>query len=355
MQKDFEKYAPEIKGILNQGLNSCFKTLDSFTEEEAQWIIPGWIPAEQITLLAADGGVGKTSLWINILAALSCGRRCILDPPEITRDPITVAFLTTEDSVPKKLKRKLREAGADEGRIITMDISSAHNGELRDFKFGTAMMAEFIRQYKPTVCVFDPVQGFIPPAVNMGSRNAMRDCTAPLIALGEEVGTTVLLVCHTNKRKGASGRDRIADSADLWDVSRSVLMAGWTDEHGIRYLSNEKNNYTQQQETILFSIDDDGLVRCEGTSWKRDREFTQECAASASKQANCQEWLERRFNEMSAPVRLGDLYDAAEEAGFTLKTAQRAIDVLVKDGRYRRWNEGFGNQKTWRIEKRTSV
>ena len=35
---------------------------------------------------------------------------------------------------------------------------------------------------------------------------------APLISIGEEINTTALIVSHTNKRKGAYGRDRIADS-----------------------------------------------------------------------------------------------------------------------------------------------
>lgn len=99
----------------------------------------------------------------------------------------------------------------------------------------------------------------------------MRDCMAPLISLGEETGTTFIVVCHTNKRPKASGRDRIADSADLWDVSRSVLMAGYTEDQGVRYLSNEKNNYTTLQETLLFTIDNSGQAHAEGTSWKRDR------------------------------------------------------------------------------------
>ncbi len=87
----------------------------------------------------------------------------------------------------------------------------------------------------------------------------MRDCMALSLAWGEECGTTFLIICHTNKRKGAYGRDRIADSADLWDVCRSVMMAGYTEEQGVRYLSNEKNNYEQLHgETILFTIDGDG-------------------------------------------------------------------------------------------------
>lgn len=356
MRRDTDGFADEIdSGLMADTFLACFKTLDGFTEEEARWIIPGWMPEEQITLLAADGGTGKTSVWTNILSALSSGGRCILDPPDYERKPMTVAFLTTEDSVSKKLKRKLREAGADMQRIITMDISAAHNGELRDFKFGTQMMAEFVRHFRPAVCVFDPVQGFIPPEVNMGSRNAMRDCTAPLIALGEEVGTTFLLVCHTNKRKGASGRDRIADSADLWDVSRSVWMAGYTDDYNIRYLSNEKNNYAKLQETQLFTIDEDGQVLHAGTSWKRDREYMQDYVASVSKRGDCKEWLDQRLDAATAPIRLRDLYDDAEAAGYSQRTVQRAVNEVCQDKRYRRWNAGNGKDKAWWIEKASTV
>ena len=38
-----------------ENLMACFKPLTEFEEEEAEWVIPGWMPAEQLTLLAADG------------------------------------------------------------------------------------------------------------------------------------------------------------------------------------------------------------------------------------------------------------------------------------------------------------
>ena len=44
-------------------LLSRFRTLDTIPEEEAQWLVPGYLPQGQITLLAADGGVGKTTFW----------------------------------------------------------------------------------------------------------------------------------------------------------------------------------------------------------------------------------------------------------------------------------------------------
>ena len=350
MSSDLEKFADEINSGLEDDFFSCFKTLDNFAEGEASWIVPGWIPAEQITLLAAEGGIGKTSLWVDLLSALSSGRRCVLDPPELIRSPARVAFLASEDSVTKKLKRKLREAGADETNIITADTTAAKSGMLRELKFGTPFMEAFIRHFRPALCVFDPVQGFVPPDVNMGSRNAMRDCMAPLVALGEEVGTTFIVVCHTNKRKGASGRDRIADSADLWDIARSVLMAGYSEDQGIRYLSQEKSNYGSLQQTILFSIDETGIIHNEGTTWKHDRDFASEYAANTtpSKRVGCEAWITDQLK--NGRIRLAELYDGAEDAGYSTATIRRAVESLSKCNKIRRWQTGYGTGKTWYAE-----
>lgn len=332
---------------------SCFRPLDDFEEEEATWLVNGWIPEGQITLLAADGGIGKTTLWCNIIAALSSGNRCVLDGEEVVRDPMTVAFLTTEDSVRKKLRKKLRLAGANAHNIITPDFAADRDGFLRNLKFGSNELAEFVRAYHPALCVFDPVQGFIPAELNMGSRNAMRDCMAPLIQLGEECGTTFLVICHTNKRKGAFGRDRIADSADLWDISRSVLMAGYTDEQGIRYLSNEKNNYSQLQETMLFSIDDDGQIITTGSTWKRDREFMQEAAVqrSAPCRDDCKDFILNAIDEHGGNISSKELEQLAKDAGYTSRTFRRAKDDIKNDGQIAYYTTGSAKDGTreWRV------
>ena len=332
---------------------SCFKTLDTFEEEQATWLVPGWIPEGQITLVAADGGIGKTTLWCNLIAGLSNGTRCILDPPGFQRQPRSVAFLTTEDSVRKKLKKKLRLAGANMRNIITPDFLADKEGALRDLKFGSRDMERFIRYFKPALCVFDPVQGFIPPDINMGSRNAMRDCMAPLISLGEETGTTFLVICHTNKRKGAWGRDRIADSADLWDVSRSVLMAGYTEDQGVRYLSNEKNNYAELQETLLFTIDGNGQAQAEGKSWKRDREYTQESAAniSAPKREDCKAWILNQLEDAGGVLPAKDLENQAKEAGYSYHTLRRSKEELKQNGQVKYLQTGSGKEKIWHIQK----
>lgn len=349
-KQDYPNLLRWYNGATDIDFLSCFKPLTAFEEKDPEWLIPYRMPKGQIVLFGADGGVGKTSVAIDTIAAISSGKGCFLDDAEVNRKPMLTAFLSTEDSVSQKLKRKLREAGANMDNVLCPDFSADQNGILRDFKFGTEMMAGFIEHYRPALCVFDPLQGFTPVNVNMGQRNQMRDCLAPFIGLGETYGTTFLILCHTNKRKGAYGRDRIADSADLWDIARSVLMVGYTDKPGQRYLSHEKSNYGELSETILFSIKD-GVIVDEGRTWKRDREWQEAGTSpnSAPKRQDCKDWIITRLESENGVMKTRDLEVAAKDEGFTAKIIRQAKDELKDEDRIYYRSVGFGNEKSWMI------
>ena len=342
-------YHPK-KDAVRDECGSMFKRLNEFKEEKANWFIPGWVPEGKITLLAANGGLGKTTLWTDIVASASAGKRCVLDPKDHHREPVVAAFFSAEDSVSKVLLRKLVDAGANLDNIVTMDLVEDKKGLLRNFKFGSAELERFVCENRPKICVFDPIQAFLPSKINMGSRNEMRDCLAPLIALGEKTGTTFLLVCHTNKRKSASGRDRISDSADLWDISRSVMMMGYTEEEGIRYLSHEKSNYGEQQDTILYSINQDGIMVREGSSRKRDCDYV--AAAGKGRKENRVEVCKRDILKLltEAPehiMRSPALKEEIRRRGHTEVTYNRARSELSEDGHIRNEQINSSSMRGW--------
>lgn len=362
---DFLALPPE------QDFLSQFRTMDTVPEEEAQWLVPGYIPQGQITLLAADGGVGKTSFWCQLLAALSTGRRTLLEEvsPKGDSDFLSEkadtpaemlsakqdtphkerwgAFFSTEDSVRKKLKKKLRLAGAKMMNLITLESSSAALLELR---LGSPELSDFIHSYRPALCVLDPIQGFLPHGVNMAARNEIRECLAPLMALGEQVGTAFLLVCHTNKRAGAWGRTRLADSADLWDAARSVLMMGDAGD-GRRYLSQEKNNYGSLQPTRLYTFSDSGLLAPAGLTQKRDREFQLQAQPSAApKREGCKEFLLQKLEENGGSLPAKELEELAREEGYTKTTVRHSKGELKDSGFLRFRQECVGREKRWWVE-----
>lgn len=349
MQEDFGQYVGKVESGLN-GMLSLFKPLDAYEELEARWLIPDLIPMGGITLIASDGGVGKTSVGVDLAAAVSRGKPSFLEPADADRKPGNVLVLNSEESVRVVLKKRLRAADADEARIYTPDFANDPDGELQKVKFGTHELEAVISEIKPALCIFDPIQGFVPPGCVMGDRAAMRACMAPLVTLGEKYGTAFLIVCHTNKRKGAYGRDRISDSSDLWDIARSVLMLDWTEEEGVRYLSHEKCNYGPLQETTLFSIGKSGLIKSEGKTWKRDREYQLAEGKAVTKREDAKTWIAKTLEEESGRLPLKELATLAERSGISDKTLERAKTELAKQGKIRTYNEGYGQSKVWYIE-----
>lgn len=151
-----------------------------------------------------------------------------------------------------------------------------------------------------------------------------------------------------SQRKGAYGRDRIADSADLWDISRSVIMAGYTENQGVRYLSNEKNNYSQLQETMLFSIDGAGQIANEGTTWKRDKDYMIEAATakSAPKREDCRDFIKRTLEaSQDCSMKSDDLMREAENRGHSYATFRRARDELKKENVIEFYSTGSAKKK----------
>lgn len=250
-------------------------SLDQITLEKAEWLEVGYIPKKTITIVCGDGGVGKTSIWCSIAAAVSRGEQTFLTARTqmntgMLRENRKVLFFSAEDAVNVVLKAKLIEAGAVEKNIYLIDVSDER---FQDVKFGSKYLEKLIAKIKPALCIFDPLQAFIDKKVKMAERNAMRQEIEPLIRLGQSYETTFLLIMHTNKQSNVWGRQRMADSADLWDVARSVLMVGEISaEEGTGYISQEKNSYARQADTVIYQITN-GVATWHSTTNKKDKDF----------------------------------------------------------------------------------
>lgn len=337
---------------------SSLVCLSDIEEEEPEWLIKDYMPKYQITTLAGDGGAGKTTLWCNIAAAISTGKPSLLDGQfSPRREPGKVLFFSAEDSIKHTLKKRLREAGANINNIRSIDIS---NPDFLEVKFNSQFLRDILKQTRPTLCIFDPIQSFVPANIKMGERNAMRQALEPLIGFGEEFGTTFLIIVHANKMNGAYGRKRIADSADIWDISRSVLMAGEVpadnDDEGEtkKYLSHEKCNYGRLQDTILYTLDN-GTAKWAGSSTKKDRDFV----------------LSTQFNMKHAPAKqqgadfiltflddgeahtVKELEEYAKAMNITSYSLREAKKTLKQEGKIEMFSRGNNESKTWYLRSKS--
>lgn len=334
---------------------ACSNNLEmvSMTEVEEkmpEWLITDYLPKYQITVMAGDGGSGKTTAWCAMAAAVSSGKKSFLEqyiPDDFAIfEPEKVLFFSSEDSFEYTLKGRLKKNGANVSNIYSISLKDERFSEI---KFNSPLLEKLIEKYRPALVIFDPIQSFIPSDIQMGQRNAMRACLNPLIGLGEKYKTTFLIIVHANKQQGVYGRKRIADSADIWDIARSVLLVGQTQQKGIRYISHEKSNYGPTGETVLFSIQD-GLVKFEGYTDKKDRDYVSENDYLTHQQPQRDEAKEFVLEYLKdGEKESADLDAAAKAMSIGNGTLKRAKSELRASGLIKYQSRGYGKEKKFYV------
>jgi predicted ATP-dependent serine protease len=232
--------------------------LSDVVEQEVEWLVPQYIPKNEITILAGDGGVGKTILCCSIVADASKGKFA-------NGIPQKVLFLNDADNA-KYLASKLNKLGAKLEYINFVNITDSL---FKNLKFGSPYLERLLTTENFTLVVFDPIQAFVP----IDSYLQPKQYIEWLLELGRKTKTTFLITMNTNKRQYVSGRERMDGSSAIWDMAKSVLLMGKTEQDGIGYISQEKNSYGKLEKTMLYKINDDGIVDFRGYTRKKDCNF----------------------------------------------------------------------------------
>lgn len=313
---------------------------------EPEWLIPGFIPRYGITTIAGEGGVGKTSLWCAIVASVTSGKPCFLNNWEtpFDRDPENVVVFSAEDSWNYVLKQRLINNGADMDHIFYMSPNDARFTELN---FNSELLQGIISTNSPGLIVFDPVQAFVPENLKMGDRNAMRKCFSPLIGFGENYKTTSIVIAHANKQSNVWGRKRIADSSDIWDASRSVLLTGMVPKSAdLRYISHEKSNWGKLQDTVLYTLNA-GVPTFWSRSNKKDRDFiiedSQQNRGTPAKE-EAKDFILDTLGD-HGQMEVAELDELAKIEGISKNALKEAKAELKRDASIHTWSVGFKPKK----------
>lgn len=345
---DFEALLQSDNDITGEGARKTvvlIKKAADVTPKEPEWLIPGYIPKYGITTIAGEGGTGKTSIWCSLVSSITTGRQSFLMGGQIPfeSDPENVLVFSAEDSWSYVLRSRLEACGADLDRI---GFLSPEDERFVDLNFNGDLLKGIIETYRPGVIVFDPLQAFVPENLKMGDRNAMRKCFSPLIGYGEQYKLTSIIIAHANKQSSVWGRKRIADSSDIWDASRSVLMVGTTAEDDVRYISHEKSNWGRLGSTVLFTLEDCvPTFKCYST--KKDKDFI----LADARERNIRPVVEDAKDfiidtlEERKQVEVSELDELAKVSGFSKNAMRGAKEALKKEDTTHTWSTGYGKGK----------
>ena len=322
--------------------------------QSVAWLVP---QLGEVSLLGADGGTGKGIWQAQLIAYVTAGKTSGFFPlpPQQTGK---VLLLAGEDDPGKVLKARLLAAGADMNRVLVLTADDYFGKTGQPLTLKDQALADFAAKAGPLLLIVDPLQSFLPADVEMASRNQMRSALLPLRAIAAKQGCAVLIVMHSNKKQGVSGRARLADSSDIWDMARSVLMMGRAKNDGKIYLSHEKNSYARPQQTVLLHIDDvevEGVKTAravfDGYTDKKDADFIEERRVRTAETR--QDTRSAILNVLSES-RLGSMPSnelraaVLREIGCSDSTYNRVYSELVKSGEIAKHqiNQG-GNVRSW--------
>ena len=325
--------------------------------EPVHWLWHGWLAAGKLHILAGAPGCGKTTIAMALAATISCGGRW---PDGSRATPGNVVVWSGEDDPADTLVPRLILSGGDPDRVLFVrDVQDG--GERRPFDPGKDI--ELLRQGIAEIgnvrlLIIDPV---VSAVIGDSHKNGeVRRSLQPLVDLAASCRCAVLGISHFSK--GSGGRDpveRVVGSLAFGALARIVIAAGKTkgeDGSERRILCRSKSNIGQDDggyEYSLMAGEPIPGLTATAVTWGRTIEGSaRELLADpdedgdtgdGSSMADAKQFLRDLLAD--GPMRAGDIFREAEQAGYAKRTIQRAANALKIDRR----KDGMKGGWTWRL------
>lgn len=206
-----------------------FRTFSTVTPTKTAWLWRGYIPLGTLTILDGDPGLGKSTITVDLAARVSRGR---LMPPLSGRTdlsaPADVLILSAEDSAEQTIRPRLDAAGADVGRVHTIDATAVGEDGERPPILPTDLdlVEELTSQRGVKLIIIDPFMAYLDGELNAHKDQDVRRCLHRLKTLAENTGAAVVLVRHLNKLNGGPALYRGGGSIGITGAARSALVVG---------------------------------------------------------------------------------------------------------------------------------
>ncbi len=213
-----------------------------------RWLWYPYIAFGKITLLQGDPGDGKSTMMLNLIAALSSGR----DLPDGT--PLSrqhrVIYQCSEDDAADTIKPRLEGFGA-ECRNIAFIKEEANAGLTLDDERIRMAIAEF----KPALVVIDPIQAYIGSDSDLQIAAKARKLMRRVGLWASTYDCAIVLIGHMNKKEGGKDLYRSLGSIDIVAAARSVLLVERESlDPYIRVVHQIKNSLAPIGEHLYFEI-----------------------------------------------------------------------------------------------------
>ncbi|MCC6131408.1 MAG: AAA family ATPase [Acidobacteria bacterium] len=314
-------------------------TLADVEPEEVSWIWTGRVARGKLTLLDGDPGTGKSTLALNLAAAISTGG---ILPGGDRVNPADVVILSAEDGAADTIRPRIDAAGGDPRRIhLLTAVSTSEGEEAPDLCSHIPIIRAAVEKTKAALVIIDPLMAYLGPDVNSHRDQDIRRTLSPLSKMAEETGAALLVVRHLNKSAGGQAIYRGGGSIGIAGAARVVLLvAKDPEDEERRILAVVKNNLAKFPDSLAFRLQSVGHVaRVEWDSEPVSYTADELLAVSAQDPDSQEERDEKRTAKkaaaewltdllMDGPVPSEEIPDIAKKAGLSWATVRRAKETL---------------------------
>lgn len=269
---------------------------DTFTPDDLEWIIEGWLPAGRIGILSGQGGRGKSRLALQLAAAMASGQADFLGGPPtaygLNRGSVlsgaqTVVYASWEDDR-HEVGRRLRALSTSHNncdgfhhsgfpftlhlrdlsnRLRYVDMAGegpvwgpapgAHISTVADITPAGRRLRKYAEESGAKMLVLDPLAAAF--AGNENDRSLVRAFSAHWDRWGRDNDCAILVLAHPSKTTGATysgSTDWEAGPRFMWTLDYKEPAKG---EDAKPALTLGKSNYGRRGATIWLEICNKGV------------------------------------------------------------------------------------------------
>jgi len=213
--------------------------------EKIRWLWKDRIPADMLTLIAGQPGLGKSQLLLHIAALATTGRAW----PDGCKCPVgNVLLLPAEDPIANTIRPRFEEAGGDLNRLLIWENMTDESGTPGPIHLGRdiEILKEIIKDNDISLVEIDPLGSFM-GKTDANRETAVRNVLYSVCKLAETDRCT--FICNVHHNKGGqddtrAAMERILGSIAFPGAARSVWSVSVDRDDPERYLFlPAKQNY----------------------------------------------------------------------------------------------------------------
>lgn len=304
--------------------------------ERVTWFETNTVPCNELTLVNGDGGIGKTTAVLDLVARSSAWRPM---PSGLRHDRPLRWLVVAEEDRHGLLRARLDVAGAEHDNIRLVE-SVGEDQAFLTFPIHTSALFEAIREGGFDGVLIDALLNHLDDDVNSSRPQEMRRALRPVTEVAHIAPATIIAIRHLTKGAGPAS-SRGLGSVEARNLSRSELTVAPhpnSDENpGLFVVALSKANLSPDRTTTMAYrltsvdvIDDDGnpttIARVDWESAppaiSADELLDRQEPAERGKLEAAADWLRGAFS--SGERRATEVCEEADKAGHARATIYRA-------------------------------